>query len=64
MSALAHRPYPTATITLMPRDIELILRALNDSRDDCQQFDETQMAAELAVLIRRLDRAAKDLITH
>ena len=64
MTTLAHRPYPTATVTLMPRDMELILSSLCESRDDCEQFDDPSQAAELAVLIRRLDRAAKDLITH
>ena len=58
------RPYPTATLTLMPRELEVIQIALSESLDDREQFDETEQAAELAVLLRKLDRAAQSLITH
>jgi hypothetical protein len=56
--------YPEATLVLRPRELDVILNSLHASMDDSEQFDEHALAAELAVLIRKLDRAANSLITH
>jgi hypothetical protein len=56
--------YPTAKLVLMPRELDVIIDSLTASMEDNEQFDEHALAAELALLIRKLDRAAKSLITH
>ena len=57
-------PYPTATVTLTPNEIDLILTALHESAEDREQFDEPEQAAAFAVLQRRFAAAQKSLITH
>lgn len=65
MYTLAHRPIPTATLTLSPREIELIIRSLAESiEEEAEDYGNHEQAAELAVLQRRLAKAHSSLITH
>lgn len=57
-------PYPTTTMTLTPREIELIVTALHESAADRAEWDEPAAAAEYVTLERKFDRASKDLIAH
>lgn len=57
-------PYPTTTMTLTPREIELVLVALHESAEDRAQWDEPEAAAEYVTLERKFDKASRDLITH
>lgn len=57
-------PYPTTTMTLTPREIELIVTALHESASDRQEWDEPENAAEFVTLEHRFERASKDLIAH
>jgi hypothetical protein len=56
--------YPTTTMTLTPREIELIVTALHESASDRQEWDEPENAAEFVTLERRFARASKDLIAR
>lgn len=57
-------PYPTTTMTLTPREIDLIVTALHESAEDRQEWDEPDTAAEFVTLERRFAQASKALITH
>lgn len=57
-------PYPTTTMTLTPREIELVVTALHESAEDRQEWDEPETAAEFVTLQRKFDKASKALITH
>lgn len=57
-------PYPTTTVTLNPREIELIITALHESAEDREQFDEPEQAAAFAVLHRKFIKANTSLIAH
>lgn len=57
-------PHPTTTMTLTPREIELVVTALHESAEDRQEWDEPENAAEFVTLQRKFDKASKALITH
>lgn len=57
-------PYPTTTMELTPRELDLIISALHESASDRQEWDEPREAAEFVTLQRRFVKASKDLITH
>ncbi len=57
-------PYPTTTVTLTPREIDLIITALHESAEEREQFDEPEQAAVFAVLRRRFVKAQTQVITH
>lgn len=56
--------YPTATMTLTPRELELVIDALHESAEDRQEFDELTQAAEFTTLQRKFVKAHDSLITH
>ncbi len=56
--------YPTTTMTLTPREIELVVTALHESASDREEWDEPENAAEFVTLQRKFDKASKDLIAH
>jgi hypothetical protein len=56
--------YPTTTVTLTPREIDLIITALHESAEDREQFDEPEQSAAFAVLQRRFVKAQNQVITH
>lgn len=65
MYTLPCRPIPTATLTLSPRELELVLRSLAESiEEEAESYGNHELAGELAVLQRRLARAHSSLITH
>jgi hypothetical protein len=64
MYTLAHRPIPVASLVLDPREIELMLRSLEESIEEEAEYGNPALAAELATLQRRLANAHKSLITH
>lgn len=57
-------PYPTTTMTLTPREIELVVTALHESASDRAEWDEPAAAAEYVTLERKFDKASRDCITH
>lgn len=57
-------PYPTTTMTLTPREIELVLVALHESAEDRAQWDEPASAAEFVTLQRKFDKANRECFTH
>lgn len=56
--------YPTTTMTLTPREIDLILTALHESAEDRAEWDEADQAAEFTTLHRKFVKAHDALITH
>lgn len=64
MYTLTCRPAPAATLTLSPRELELVLRSLAESIEEEAEYGSESQAAELAVLQRRLAKAHSSLITH
>lgn len=63
MYTLDHRPIPTASLTLTPRELELIVRSLGDSAAESEEWGDEQ-AVEFTVLQRRFLKAHNALITH
>lgn len=57
-------PYPTTTMTLTPREIDLVLTALHESAEDRKEWDEADQAAEFTTLHRKFVKAQDSLITH
>lgn len=65
MYTLAHRPIPTSTLTLSPREIDLVIRSLAESiEEEADDYGNHEQAAELAALQRRFVKAHDSLITH
>lgn len=59
------RPIPAATLTLSPRELELVIRSLAESiEEEAENYGCHELASELAVLQRRLAKAHSSLITH
>jgi|688.fasta_scaffold2727667_1 hypothetical protein len=63
MYTLDHRPIPTASLTLSPRELELIEISLRDSAAESEECGEGQ-AVEFTVLLRKFVKAHASLITH
>lgn len=57
-------PYPTATLELTPRELELIENALAETAADCEQFDEHDQCVEYMRLLKRFQRVHSSLINH
>lgn len=64
MYTLTHRPIPTFSLTLDPREIELVIRSLAESIEEEADYGNHSQAAELAAIQRRFANAHKALITH
>lgn len=64
MYTLPCRSVPVSTLTLCPRELELLLRSLAESIEEEAEYGSDSQAAELAVLQRRLANAHSSLITH
>lgn len=64
MYTLTHRPIPTSTLTLSPREIELVIRSLAESIEEEADYGSHEQAAELAAIQRRFAKAHSSLITH
>jgi|APGre2960657404_1045060.scaffolds.fasta_scaffold102370_1 hypothetical protein len=58
-----HRPVPTASLTLTPRELELLVRSLGDSAAESEEWGDEQ-SVEFTVLQRRFVKAHHKLITH
>lgn len=63
MYTLDTRPIPTASLTLSPRELELLVRSLGDSAAESEEWGDEQ-AVEFTVLQRRFIKAHDSLITH
>lgn len=63
MYTLEHRTIPTASLTLTPRELELIVKSLGDSAAESEEWGDEQ-AVEFTVLQRRFIKAHDALITH
>jgi hypothetical protein len=61
---MPRKTIPTVTLLLDPREIELIIRSLAESIEEEAEYGNDSLAAELAVLQRRLSNLDKALITH
>lgn len=57
-------PYESTTMTLTPREIDLVITALHESSEDRVQFDEADQAAEFTTLLRKFVKAHTKLIAH
>lgn len=57
-------PYPTASLTLMPRELELVVNALADGSEEYSENGWNEMAAEMSLLLRRFQKAHDSLIVH
>ncbi|NBT37413.1 MAG: hypothetical protein EBT21_04745 [Actinobacteria bacterium] len=64
MYTMPRKTIPTVTLLLDPREIELIIRSLAESIEEEAEYGNDSLAAELAVLQRRLSNVDKALITH
>jgi hypothetical protein len=64
MYTMPRKTIPTVTLLLDPREIELIIRSLAESIEEEAEYGNDSLAAELAVLQRRLSNLDKALITH
>lgn len=64
MYTIAHRPIPSTTLTLSPREIELVLRSLAESIEEEEDYGNHEQACELAAIQRRFAKAHSSLITH
>lgn len=57
-------PYPSTTMELNPRELDLIITALHESAEDRAEWDEATVAAEFTTLQRKFVKAHDSLITH
>jgi hypothetical protein len=63
MYTLDHRPIPNASLSLTPRELELLVRSLGDSAAESEEWGDEQ-AVEFTILQRRFIKAHDALITH
>lgn len=57
-------PYPTTTMELNARELDLVISALHETAQDRAEWDEAEQAAEFTTLHRKFVKAHDSLITH
>jgi len=57
------RPIPTASLTLTPRELDLVVQSLGDSAAESHEWGDEQ-AVEWRLLQRKFIKAHNKLITH
>lgn len=56
--------YPTASLVLTPRELELVVNALADGSEEYEMNGWHEMAGEMHSLLRRFQRAHDSLFVH
>jgi hypothetical protein len=56
--------YPTTSLSLTPRELELVVNALADGSEEYSENGWNEMAAEMSLLLRRFQKAHDSLFVH